>query len=153
MDPSALSRIGVGAASGTVATIPMSIVMFGAQKLGMLPVMPPEEVTGDVMALAGADLDEGSRNVLSTISHVGYGAAAGAVYEMLVPARARGVGSGIVFGAALYSGSYLGWLPALGLNPSGQGRPNAKSASMLLAHVVFGVVLGGIAGRAPLLQR
>jgi len=147
MTPSAFSRISVGALGGSVATIPMSIVMFGAQKLGMLPVMPPEEITDDVASLAGVDLDEGSRNVLSTISHVGYGTAAGAVYGMLIPVRAQGVGSGIAFGVALYSGSYRGWLPALGLNPSGQGRPNARSGAMLLSHVVFGAVLGGIAGR------
>ncbi len=66
---------------------------------------------------------------------------------MLVPVRAQGVGSGVAFGVALYSGSYLGWLPALGLNPSEQGRPNARSGAMLLAHVVFGAVLGGFSGR------
>jgi len=126
----------------------MSLVMVGAKRLGLLQVLPPEEITDEVMARAGADVDEGASNVLSTISHLGYGAGAGAAYQLLVPARAQGAGSGIAFALALYAGSYLGLLPALGLKPAGQGRSNVETGVMVLAHVVFGAVLGESAARA-----
>jgi hypothetical protein len=139
-----LPRIALGAASGAVATVPMSLVMLGAQRLGMLPVLPPEEITDDAMARAGVAIDEDSSNVLATISHLAYGAGAGAAYRSLIPTRAQGAGSGVGFALALYTGSYLGWLPALGLKPAGQGRANMRSAAMVVAHIVFGAVLGGI---------
>ncbi|MGI8616186.1 MAG: hypothetical protein ACR2L4_05320 [Actinomycetota bacterium] len=97
---------------------------------------------------SGADVDEGASNVLSTISHLGYGAGAGAAYQLLVPARAQGAGSGVAFALALYAGSYLGLLPALGLKPAGQRRSNVETGVMVLAHVVFGAVLGESAARA-----
>ena len=142
------TRIALGAAGGAAATVPMSLVMVGAKRLGLLQVLPPEEITDEVMARAGADVDEGASNVLSTISHLGYGAGAGAAYQLLVPARAQGAGSGIAFALALYAGSYLGLLPALGLKPAGQGRSNVETGVMVLAHVVFGAVLGESAARA-----
>jgi len=141
------SRVALGAAGGAAATVPMSLVMVGAKRVGLLRVLPPEEITDEVISRAGAEVDEGASKVLSTISHLGYGAGAGAAYQLLVPARAQGAGSGVAFALALYAGSYLGWLPVLGLKPARQGRSNVETGVMVLAHVVFGAVLGESAAR------
>ena len=125
----------------------MSAVMLGAQRKGMLLTMPPEAITDEVAARAGEPLDEPRSDLLATISHFGYGAAAGAVYSTLVPRRVHGSLSGIAFGLALYAGSYLGWLPAVGLKPAGQGRLNRQTGVMVLAHCVFGAALGSLSAR------
>lgn len=145
--PQPLTRFAFGAAGGVLATAPMSLVMFGAQRLGMLPVMPPSEIADEAMARVGAHVDRDSSRVLGTIAHLAYGAGAGAAYQVLVPPRLHGARSGIGFALTLYAGSYLGWLPALGLKPAGQGRTNVKSSAMILAHIVFGAVLGSIVRR------
>ena len=142
-----IPRLAVGALGGAAATLPMSAVMFGAQKLGVLPVLPPEHITHDAMSEAGIHLDEGSRNVLSTISHVAYGAASGAVYGAVVPTGAQGVGTGIAFGVGVYAGSYLGLLPALGLDPPDRGGRTPGAPPCSSPTPSSGPALGAIAAK------
>ena len=80
-----IPRIARGAASGLAATVPMSLVMFGAQKIGMLPVLPPEEIVDETMDRAGVDVDEDVSNAIATASHLAYGAGTRAAYSLLVP--------------------------------------------------------------------
>jgi hypothetical protein len=145
---SPLSRSLAGAVAGVAATVPMSGVMLGARRLGMLPVLPPEDITDRATARAGAHVDEETSDAMSVVSHLGYGAATGAAYRLAVPQRLQGMPTGVAYGLAIYAGSYLGWLPALRLRPHDQGRRNAPTAVMVLAHAVFGAVLGLASARA-----
>jgi hypothetical protein len=82
-------------------------------------------------------------NGLTLLAHFGYGAACGAAYAALVPRSPvpHPVG-GVGWGLAVWTGSYLGWLPALGLHPPATREPRERNALMLAAHVVWGATAG-----------
>jgi hypothetical protein len=138
-----------GAMAGLTATAPMTAVMVAAHEA--LPVhqrhgLPPEQVTANAARSAGADeaAHRRPKRVLATIPvHFGFGAAMGAVYGALAPhVPGPGAVKGVAFGLAVWAGSYLGWLPAMGLHRSAAREPAGRNAMMIGAHVVWGVVTG-----------
>jgi uncharacterized membrane protein YagU involved in acid resistance len=50
--------------------------------------------------------------------------------------------AGISFGLLVWAISYLGLLPALGLYPSPRKDTGRRTAIMVLAHIVWGAMLG-----------
>jgi hypothetical protein len=54
------------------------------------------------------------------------------------------VASGVMFGLAVWAGSYLGWLPATGIRHHAKEDPPARNALMIAAHVVYGGATGAI---------
>jgi putative membrane protein len=81
------------------------------------------------------------------ISHFGYGAATGALYGALAPALPVGpLAGGVLWGLLVWSGSYLGWLPAAGIRASSTRQPPRREALMIAAHVVFGAATGLLFG-------
>ena len=87
--------------------------------------------------------EESEREAVTWTSHLGYGAAAGAMYGAFadrVPVPP--VASGVLWGLIVWSGSYLGWLPAAGIRESATRQPPRREALMIAAHVVFGAFLG-----------
>src|SRR5215216_78893 len=110
-----------GALAGLVATIPMTIAMEFMHR--SLPPherypLPPREITEELTAKAGVreQLDEEEQVGLSLLSHFSYGASAGMVYAALAqkytPSPLPG---GITFGLGVWTISYLGLLPAMGI--------------------------------------
>ena len=82
---------------------------------------------------------------LTIFSHFGYGAAFGALYAMLeerlhMHASLKGATAGL----GLWMGSYLGWLPALGILRSATRHPWRRNLLMILARLVWGVTLGEV---------
>jgi len=138
-----------GSLAGLVATIPMTAAM-GALHEQLPPQerypLPPREITVRMAEQAGAEEltdAEGEREVATWVSHFGYGAGIGAVYGAFagrVPAPAPI--SGILWGLVVWSGSYLGWLPAAGIRRSALKQPPRREALMIAAHAVFGASLG-----------
>jgi putative membrane protein len=137
-----------GALAGFLATFPMSGVMLAAREL--LPAheqypLPPSEIVSEVADKTGAEeIEAGPDHTLATaVSHFAYGAAAGAVYTLLphqispFPAL-----NGTAFGLAVWAGSYLGLLPALGILRPATEHPARRNALMIAAHVVWGSTLG-----------
>ena len=51
------------------------------------------------------------------------------------------VGNGVAYGLAVWAGSYLGWLAAVGVLPPATHEPAGKNAVMIAAHVVWGATL------------
>jgi putative membrane protein len=82
------------------------------------------------------------RKILSFVSHYSYGAATGALYGVLskdIPFHPAITGS--LYGLFVWTGSYLGWLPATGLwNPKRESK--GRRFSMIAAHVVWGASMG-----------
>jgi putative membrane protein len=75
--------------------------------------------------------------------HYAYGGAAGALFTLMAPSRLpAAVGAGILFGLTVWSGSYLGLLPALGVRHHARHDPAGRSAMMIAAHIVWGATLG-----------
>ncbi len=67
----------------------------------------------------------------------------GGAYSLL-PARARSLSGGTVFGLGVWSASYAGWLPHAGLMPRPLWDRPGRPTAMLLAHLVFGATLAGV---------
>ncbi|HSL75670.1 MAG TPA: hypothetical protein VK867_01910 [Candidatus Limnocylindrales bacterium] len=143
-----VERSARAAVAGVVAVVPMSLWMLVAKRLGMLRRQPPEEITERSSRRVGIELDEGASDAVSIAAHVAYGAGVGAAYGSIVPARLAGGVSGVAYGLAVYGASYLGWLPAMHLRPAGQGRANRPTVAMVLAHVVYGWVVGRLTSSA-----
>jgi len=140
-----------GAAAGCVATVPMTWTMDALHR--QLPAqeqypLPPRQITMRVASKAGVEehLDEDERRGLTLAAHHGYGAAVGALYPALagwLPLSAPL--KGMAYGLAVWAGSYLGALPALGLLSSATRHPPRRTGLMIAAHLVWGAVLGVLA--------
>ncbi|MBL8829099.1 MAG: DUF1440 domain-containing protein [Planctomycetaceae bacterium] len=140
------------AAAGLIATLPMTIAMVLMRRA--LPrreqyPLPPRQITEQFVESVGAtDLNETQTQALTAFAHFGYGGAAGGVYGTLVeqglPANAA---TGVIFGLGVWSGSYLGLLPALHVLSPATEHPARRNALMIAAHVVWGGALGMLTER------
>jgi hypothetical protein len=148
----AMARAGRGAAAGLAATAAMTVTLALARRGGLLEQMPPERVTGALLRKAQAPRSEarGAARGLWPALHFGFGALAGAGFALAarraqrsdVPAWARGA----AFGTVLWATSYAGWIPALDLMPPPHHDSPARQVALVLAHGVYGAVLGELAG-------
>ncbi len=147
-----LRHASAGAIGGLVATLPMSAVMIAAQRAGLMGEMPPRKITEAALEAAAADDDVPSpaTDALTVAVHFGFGAVSGAVFGLVhgrLPRFVPGVPHGMVFGALVWAGSYMGWVPALGIMPSVPRDRTGRPESMVVAHLVFGAVLGAVVER------
>lgn len=139
-----------GAGAGLAATVVMSAVMLAADKFGATPQPPPQRITDHLLHRTGSRPSRGLRRALGTAAHLGFGAGAGAAYAA-VQGRGRLPGppaaSGVGYGLGVWAASYAGWIPALGaLPPPEEDRPG-RVRTMVIAHIVYGAVLGALVGR------
>jgi uncharacterized membrane protein YagU involved in acid resistance len=143
-----MNRQVAGAISGFAATAPMTAVMVALHRT--LPhqdqdPLPPRQITETVAAEAGVEekLDEDSRRAATLAAHFGYGAAAGLGYaQMAGKSGLPSAAEGLLYGLAVWGGSYLGLMPATGLYRSAVDEPATRNALMIAAHVVWGAALG-----------
>lgn len=137
-----------GALAGLLATLPMTVAMELMHR--QLPAwerypLPPSEITERVTDELGLQegMTEEDHLALTLVNHFAYGAAAGALYDPLMrhvplPPAMRGV----AFGLGVWTVSYLGLLPALGILRPATKHPAERNALMISAHVVWGAALG-----------
>jgi hypothetical protein len=144
-----LRRVMAGSVAGLVATFPMTALMIAWQR--RMPwrsqqPLPPAQITGQVLRMIRLhdDLESESQQAATIVNHFAYGAAMGGVYGALPMPRsaAAAAASGVAFGLAVWSGSYLGWLPAAGLHDGAAEESRERNAMMIAAHVVWGGTLG-----------
>jgi uncharacterized membrane protein YagU involved in acid resistance len=145
---SGVSTLAIGALAGMAATVPMTLCM---QQLHQeLPVrerypLPPSEIVEELTERAGIDdqIDQSEHIALTLLAHFGYGAATGVLYAPLALAfRPPAALGGAAFGLGVWSVSYLGLLPALGLLRPATQHPPRRNTLMIGAHIVWGVALG-----------
>jgi hypothetical protein len=139
-----------GAVAGTVATVPMSAVMWTAQQAGLIRKQPPEEITEAALHTAGAHPPEQTENRITVVNHLLLGAVAGALFgscHRALPETGRHVPAGAVYGLAVWATAYEGWVPALKIMPPAEEDQPGRPESMAVAHVVFGAVLAGVLRR------
>lgn len=140
-----LDDIAVGAAAGAVATLPMTAVMWAAERAGWMRRQPPEEITGAALDAVGADPSEQQRDKATAASHLLFGASSGALFggvHRLLPATGALVPTGIAFALLVWVTAYQGWVPALRIMPPADEDEQGRPESMVAAHVVYGAVLG-----------
>jgi hypothetical protein len=143
----------IGAGAGVAATTAMSALMLAAQRTGAMGQLPPHRIADETVERSSADeaIGRRGRGALGWLLHFGFGAGAGALYAVmrrrLDPPTPAAV-DGVAFGLAVWTVSYLGWVPALGfLPPATEDRPGRPPA-MIAAHVVFGAALAWLVARA-----
>ena len=145
-----------GAAAGLAATVPMTVVMEALRTA--LPAehqrrMPPREVVDRAIDNAaettgeGADLDRCDRAAITAIAHLGFGAAAGAVYGAIVGSQRSSVLRGIAYGVGIWAVAYGVGLPSLRLHPAATHDTKDRNEVLVTSHVVWGAVLGALHSR------
>jgi putative membrane protein len=142
-----------GAAAGWIATIPMTISMLIGWML--LPereryALPPRQIVGKLAERLGQEekLSDDSLLGITLFSHFLYGAMAGSIYTSLehkVPLKNSMKGG--LAGLLLWAGSYLGWLPVVGILKPATQHPWRRNVLMIVAHLVWGVTLGKVLGK------
>jgi hypothetical protein len=141
-----------GTIAGFLATGPMTLAMNAMYR--ELPPedkdpLPPRQITENAAAAVGVDLGrkEETHEAATLAAHFGYGATVGAMYGPLAGATGLPrVAEGMMYGAAIWGGSYLGVLPGVGLYRSAKDEAPSRNALMLTAHLVWGASLGLIVG-------
>lgn len=142
------SALVAGLLAGFLATVPMTAVMISGRR--RLPpeeqyALPPREIVDSAAEKTGAaqEMDETERREVTALAHFGFGAAAGGAYGVLAE-RVPGPAAlkGITWGLLVWSGSYLGWIPAAGILRPATEHPARRNALMIGAHVVWGAVTG-----------
>jgi putative membrane protein len=142
------SALVIGALAGLAATVPMTLFMGEMHQ--QLPVrerypLPPSEIVEELTEQAGIgdQINQPEHMALTLLAHFGYGAATGALYAPLAETfRPPAMLGGAAFGLGVWSASYLGLLPALGVLRPATEHPVRRNALMIGAHVVWGVSLG-----------
>ena len=153
-----LDRLAAGAAAGLLATVPMTALMVAWHRRlswRSQEPLPPAQITGQMLRAIGLhdDLKDEHEHGLTVVNHFAYGASMGAAFGALPCANTPtgAAASGIGFGLAVWSASYLGWLPATGLYRPATEDTAERNKLMIAAHVVWGGSLGLIShwlGRA-----
>jgi uncharacterized membrane protein YagU involved in acid resistance len=107
--------------------------------------LPPRLITGKITKQLGIKnrLSEDELVVLTVLSHFGYGALFGSIYanfaqKLAMPPAVKGAFAGL----GLWVGSYLGWLPALGILRPATQHPWRRNLIMIAAHLIWGATLG-----------
>ena len=130
-----------GAIAGAGATVPMSAVMAGGERLHMLGEPPPRKITRAGVRAVNGSATKGELDALSWVSHFAFGAAMGAAYGLLVGDRRPSIASGVLFGTAVWAVSYAGWVPAMGIMASPSHDRPMRPEVMLVAHWAYGASL------------
>jgi uncharacterized membrane protein YagU involved in acid resistance len=136
-----------GAAAGLIATLPMTIFMRSTWK--RLPAeeqyaLPPRLITRSLVGPGRFwKMSRRGQTAIILVLHFLFGAMAGSMYGMLeekVPLQ-RSV-KGPLAGMVVWTASYLGWVPALGIMPPATGQPWRRNVMMIVAHLIWGMTLG-----------
>jgi uncharacterized membrane protein YagU involved in acid resistance len=154
-----LASLGYGALAGGVATAPMTVAMEVLRR--RLPErhqypLPPREITEQTTGTVGVQhlLGEEQRTQASLAAHFAFGVAAGAVYGIAAaPLRPNPVLGGTLFGLLVWSVSYFGWLPAIGLHRGAREEPVGRNLLMIAAHLVWGPITGVLVERLERAKR
>lgn len=143
----------LGAIAGVTATVAMTLA--GATLFRRLPrseqyPLPPRELTQITAERAGVRerLSEPQLQAATLAAHFGFGGAAGALYASTCGRHSEApMVSGVSYGLAVWTASYLGWVPASRLLQPATDHPLRRNLLMLGIHVVWGAALGLVTDR------
>ena len=144
------ATLATGAALGALATVAMSVAMFGFKRLGLMGELPPEKITARMLDRLHITPSGRAQHLVARMNHIAFGALGGVVFEALrrrLPDRTPILPVALTFAAAIWAVSYAGWAPALGLMPSPRKDRLGRQLSMVAAHIVYGATLGVLADR------
>ncbi|EEF61105.1 DUF6789 family protein [Pedosphaera parvula] len=155
MDRKQSSRLIQGAVAGGLATIWMSLFMFGSKKLGIQGEHPPKRIAEFAFALAGSEQSEQQKlklNASAVAAHLGFGMVAGGAFALIQPrssSKKLQILHGIGYGLLVWAASYKGWIPAFNILPPPERDRPGRVKSMIAAHMVYGAVLANLMKGEP----
>ena len=106
------------------------------QRCRQLRWIDREICPGRVVGSIAPGVDGASATNSTLVAHFAYGALSGAALAAIQPKPS--VTKGIIGGVSIWLGSYLGWIPALGILKPASRHPGDRNRLMILAHVVWG---------------
>jgi uncharacterized membrane protein YagU involved in acid resistance len=140
-----------GSIAGFLATAPMTVAMMAMHRA--LPdkhkdPLPPRQITDNAAVQAGVDIgDDETRKATALGAHFAYGASVGALYGPVAGSTTLpSAVEGMLYGMAVWGGSYLGVLPGAGLYQSAKDEPAPRNVMMIAAHLIWGASLGVLTG-------
>lgn len=138
-----------GGVAGGLATVGMTAAMLAMHRC--LPArqrygLPPEQIVDEILTTADLEnrLAQRQFEALTMLVHHGYGTSMGAVYG-IVESHCRPappIVSGMSFGFVVWTLSYLGWLPAMGMDASATREPLQRNALTIVSHLIWGGTTG-----------
>lgn len=136
------------AALGAIATGTMSAVMLAGSRARLMSEQPPVTITRSALRQAGIERPSALAHLIAPVGHIAFGAAGSVIYGVMRPRAPRVSGKllGVAFGLLVWAVSYNGWIPALRILPSPEADRPGRPAVMVIAHLVYGVVLGWLHG-------
>jgi hypothetical protein len=126
----------------------MSAVMIAGNRAGLMREQPPVTITRSAFREAGVERPSALAAAIAPASHLAFGAAGGVTYGLMRPLAPRISGRllGIAFGLTVWVVSYKGWIPAFRILPSPEADRPGRPSVMVVAHLVYGAVLGWLHG-------
>jgi uncharacterized membrane protein YagU involved in acid resistance len=143
-----MQRILAGLIGGAIGTAFMTMAMKRMHRelpRGDRYPLPPRRVAMELAEKSGLGPPrrERDRKALTIATHYAFGTGMGAVYSMIVPqTRWAPIAAALPFGLAVWAGSYLGWLPAVGLHPPATQESAPRNALMIASHFVWAGTIG-----------
>ena len=145
-----MRRLFSGLLGGALGSAVMAVFM-GRMRKRLPPedryALPPRRIAMTLATKSGVGPPrrERDRRAVTLAAHYAYGTALGGVFSMVAPrSRSGAVLAGLPFGLAVWTGSYLGWLPAMGLHPPATQESAHRNALMVAAHFVWAGTIGAI---------
>jgi len=138
-DPKLGSRLLIGAIAGFAATMAMTSAMSRLHR--RLPrkeryPLTPREIVDTSAAKARLPLGSEAAKDITTAAHFAYGAAAG---SLIGAANVRiDPVTGAFAGVAVWTASYLGWIPGAGILKPATLHPRRRNLLMIGVHLVWG---------------
>ena len=140
----------LGLIAGFLATMPMSVLMLTC--LNLLPrkeqyPLPPQEIVEQIARVMNfrSRINNSMLKYLTIIAHFGYGTVMGGIFGFLMTFVGNAfLVSGIIYGLAVWAGSYLILLPMLKILTPATEHPKRRNVMMIFAHIVWGGALGTI---------
>ena len=144
-----IDRVVKGSIAGTVATGTMSIVIWGLRRAGVYKSTPPprKAARGAIARALPWPHPKPPKQPTTALLHTGFGAGAGAAYNLASPVVRPSVRTGVLYGIAIWFVSYKGWLPALDIMPPPEKDEQGRAVTMFVAHIVYGATLGSLCKR------
>lgn len=137
-----------GVQSGLIATGPMTLAMViieGLLKPDERSPLPPATITFEACESIGAeDVPENVQTLMTTFSHLVYGAVAGGVYGQTLARnkKVHPILKGVIFGSSFWAVNYLVLLPMMNFRASGFKMTPKRNLMMFTSHLVWGACLG-----------
>ncbi|MGB8167903.1 MAG: hypothetical protein WCF18_10460 [Chthoniobacteraceae bacterium] len=139
------TRVILSGIGGVVATGPMTaaVVLWHRRcpTTEKYP-LPPREITGQLLEETGVSTTAAQPSAATLIAHFVNGGAGGGMYGLIPAAKAlEPISSGLLLGFFVWSLSYFGLPPALGILTPALKHPVRRNALMLGVHFIWGTCL------------